>query len=90
MTAGTFHRSTRPRTFPVPSLYLPCTFPVPSQVDSAAYLATKPEGARTPLYHAIINGYMKHAAARGFEHAHIWVAPPEDESSEHGGGHFYL
>ena len=50
-----------------------------SRVDSVRYLESTggERGGRTPLYHAIINGYLKHAADRGFGFAHLWVAPPE-------------
>ena len=51
-----------------------------SYVDSVRYLESTggERGGRTPLYHAIINGYLKHAADRGFGFAHLWVAPPEE------------
>ena len=51
-----------------------------SYVDSVRYLESTggERGGRTPLYHAIINGYLKHAADRGFGYAHLWVAPPEE------------
>ena len=54
-----------------------------SYVDSVRYLESTggERGGRTPLYHAIINGYLKHAADRGFGHAHLWVAPPGRASS---------
>ena len=29
------------------------------------------------VYHGIINGYLSYARRLGFEHAHIWVAPPQ-------------
>ncbi|KAL1528750.1 hypothetical protein AB1Y20_010082 [Prymnesium parvum] len=48
-----------------------------SYLDSVPYMVTTPPGARTAVYHGIINGYLKHACALGFEHAHIWVAPPQ-------------
>jgi len=48
-----------------------------SYLDSVRYLKTSPPEQRTPVYHAIINGYLKHARDRGFERAHIWVAPPQ-------------
>jgi len=48
-----------------------------SYLDSVPYLETKPEGQRTLVYHAIINGYLQYAASVGFEYAHIWVAPPQ-------------
>ena len=48
-----------------------------SYLDSVRYLRTEPPEQRTLVYHAIINGYLKHACARGFEYAHIWVAPPQ-------------
>ena len=52
-----------------------------SYVDSVRYLATEqPAGARTAVYHGVLAGYLKHAAACGFEHAHLWVAPPEEGS----------
>ena len=48
-----------------------------SYVDSVPYLeASPPQGARTIVYHALLNGYLGFAASCGFEHAHIWVAPP--------------
>ena len=47
-----------------------------SYVDSVPYLRTEPPGARSVVYHAVISGYLRSAAARGFEHAHLWVAPP--------------
>ena len=49
-----------------------------SYVDSVRYLDSAPSGARTAVYHAILNGYLKHARDRGFLHAHLWVAPPTD------------
>ena len=49
-----------------------------SYVDSVPYLQSEPPDQRTPLYHAVINGYLRHAASRGFEYAHLWVAPPEE------------
>jgi E1A/CREB-binding protein len=53
-----------------------------SYLDSVQYLRTDPphsaaRGTRTICYHALINGYLKHACERGFERAHIWVAPPQ-------------
>ena len=48
-----------------------------SYLDSVRYLRTSPPEKRTPVYHSIINGYLKHARDRGFERAHIWVAPPQ-------------
>lgn len=48
-----------------------------SYLDSVPYMETQPEGERTAVYHGIINGYLKHACAMGFEYAHIWVAPPQ-------------
>ena len=48
-----------------------------SYLDSVRYLKTSPPDQRTPVYHAIINGYLAHARGRGFEKAHIWVAPPQ-------------
>jgi len=48
-----------------------------SYVDSVRYLESEPRGARTPVYHAVLTGYLKHAASKGFEHAHLWIAPPE-------------
>ena len=47
-----------------------------SYVDSVGYLASKPQGQRTAVYHALLHGYLQFAASCGFEHAHIWVAPP--------------
>ena len=40
-------------------------------------LRTSPPNQRTPVYHSIINGYLANARDRGFECAHIWVAPPQ-------------
>ena len=51
-----------------------------SYVDSVRFLQTSPPGKRTTVYHALLSGYLKHAAKCGFEHAHIWVAPPEHGS----------
>ena len=48
-----------------------------SYLDSNRYLVTEPPDQRTPVYHALINGYLRNARDRGFEHAHIWVAPPQ-------------
>ena len=48
-----------------------------SYLDSVRWLRTEPKGQRSLVYHAIINGYLKHATARGFQYAHIWVAPPQ-------------
>ena len=48
-----------------------------SYLDSVRYLQTTPPDQRTLVYHGIINGYLRHACARGFEYAHIWVAPPQ-------------
>ena len=48
-----------------------------SYVDSVRYLKSEPAGARTVIYHALLSGYLKHAALMGFTHAHLWVAPPE-------------
>ena len=48
-----------------------------SYLDSVRLLQTEPPNRRTPVYHAIINGYIASARARGFTHAHIWVAPPQ-------------
>ena len=48
-----------------------------SYLDSVPYLQTSPAGERTFVYHAIINGYLKHACRLGYEFAHIWVAPPQ-------------
>jgi len=39
-----------------------------SYLDSVRNLRTGPP-ERTLVYHAIINGYLKHACARGFEYA---------------------
>ena len=49
------------------------------------YLEAETPGARSALYHAIMTGYLEHAALRGFEHAHIWVAPPEEQFTEYAG-----
>ena len=43
------------------------------------YLETSPPGARTPVYHGVLAGYLKHAASCGFGHCHLWVAPPEGQ-----------
>ena len=51
-----------------------------SYVDSVPYLESSPPNARTPVYHAVLGGYLKHAAACGFEHCHLWVAPPEGQT----------
>jgi len=48
-----------------------------SYLDSVRYLVTEPQGSRTAVYHAIVNAYLRNARDRGFEHAHIWVAPPQ-------------
>ena len=48
-----------------------------SYLDSVRMLETTPANQRTPVYHSIINGYLANARDRGFEHAHIWVAPPQ-------------
>jgi len=48
-----------------------------SYLDSVRYLKTEPPNQRTPVYHAIINGYLRNARDRGFDYAHIWVAPPQ-------------
>ena len=48
-----------------------------SYLDSVRYLQTSPPDQRTPVYHAVINGYIADARERGFVHAHIWVAPPQ-------------
>ena len=53
-----------------------------SYVDSVPYLSSPSPGARTAVYHAVLSGYLSHAAACGFEYCHLWVAPPE-ESSEY-------
>ena len=60
-----------------------CTCPAPntdriyiSYLDSVPYLRTEPPHARTAVYHALLTGYLSSAAARGYKHAHIWVAPP--------------
>ena len=49
-----------------------------SYVDSVRYLDSDPAGARTPVYAAILHGYLRHAGRIGLEHAHLWVAPPEN------------
>ena len=48
-----------------------------SYLDSVRMLRTEPPEQRTTVYHALINGYIASARDRGFEHAHIWVAPPQ-------------
>ena len=48
-----------------------------SYLDSVRYLKTSPPNMRTPVYHSIINGYLRNARDRGFDYAHIWVAPPQ-------------
>ena len=48
-----------------------------SYVDSVPFLDSAPANARTPVYHAVLGGYLEHAAACGFEYCHLWVAPPE-------------
>ena len=48
-----------------------------SYLDTVRYLRTDPPEQRTPVYHALINGYLHHARESGFENAHIWVAPPQ-------------
>jgi hypothetical protein len=49
-----------------------------SYLDSVRLLrATPAEGARTLVYHAILQGYMQACADNGIERAHIWVAPPQ-------------
>jgi len=48
-----------------------------SYLDSVRYLKTDPPDQRTLVYHSIINGYLKHAGALGYEHAHLWVEPPK-------------
>ena len=47
-------------------------------VDSVPYLESQPAGARTPVYHAVMSGYLRFARSCGFEHVHIWVAPPTE------------
>ena len=51
-----------------------------SYLDSVRFLVTEPPNQRTPVYHAIINGYLRNARDRGFDYAHIWVAPPQVSS----------
>jgi len=48
-----------------------------SYLDSVRHLQTEPPNQRTLVFHAIINGYLKHAGALGYQHAHIWVEPPK-------------
>jgi len=48
-----------------------------SYLDSVRMITTNPPNQRKPVHHAIINGYLANARDRGFEHAHIWVAPPQ-------------
>ena len=47
-----------------------------SYLDAVPYLQSEPAGSRTPAYHAILTGYLRSAAERGYTHAHLWVAPP--------------
>jgi len=49
-----------------------------SYVDSVPYLESDPPGARSTVYHTVLGGYLRYAAACGFEHAHLWVAPPTE------------
>ena len=48
-----------------------------SYLDTTRHLVTTPAEKRTPVYHALINGYISSAKERGFTHCHIWVAPPQ-------------
>jgi len=48
-----------------------------SYLDSVRMLKTEPPEQRKPVHHGLINGYLRNARDRGFENAHIWVAPPQ-------------
>ena len=54
-----------------------------SYLDSVRYLQTSPPEQRTLVYHAMVNGYLRSARDRGFDFAHIWVAPPQAAGDEY-------
>ena len=66
----------------IATVKVPCEYSAHSLRRWCPCGSTAAHGARSLLYHAVINGYLQHAALRGFEHAHIWVAPPDDGSCD--------
>jgi len=46
-----------------------------SYLDTVRYVL--PSTCRTPLFHAVLIGYLLDVATRGMTHVHLWVAPPQ-------------